>query len=102
MSSSSLIGILLLAPLIGFLINGLRYKDKNYKLAGAVASGAVAISFICSLLLLGQLMGMPSEGRRLTAHFFDWITVGEFQARAAFLVDPVSLIMLLVITGVGY
>ena len=102
MSSHILIAILLLAPLVGFFFNGLRYKSPNYKLAGGVASGAVAISFICTLLLWFQLMEMPEEGRRITAHFFDWITVGDFKARGAFLVDPISLIMLLVITGVGF
>ena len=101
MSPHALISTLLLAPLIGFLINSFRYRSQNYKLAGGIASGAVALSFISSLLLWGQLIDMPEEGRRLTVHFFDWITVGDFQARAAFVVDPISLIMLLVITGVG-
>ena len=101
MSSNVLIAILLLAPLLGALINGWYYKSQCHKLSGGLASGAVALSFVCSLLLGGQLVEMPEGSRRITAHFFDWLTVSDFQARAAFLVDPISLIMLLVITGVG-
>ena len=99
--SHALISILLLAPLIGFLFNGLRYRSQNYKLAGGIASGAVAISFVSSLLLWVQLLGMPEGERQITAHFFNWISLADFQAPATFVVDPISLIMLLVITGVG-
>jgi NADH-quinone oxidoreductase subunit L len=97
-----LFAILLAAPLVGFLFNGLRFKNPNYVLAGSVASGAAIISFICSALLVFLLIQMPvGEGRFLRVHFFEWMAVGEFKANAAFLVDQISAIMILVITGVG-
>ena len=101
MSSQFLVSILLLAPLVGFLINGFRYKSQKYRLAGTVASGAVGISFLSSLLLFNKLLAMPEGMRRIHVHFFDWIVVGDFKASASFVVDQISLIMLLVITGVG-
>ncbi len=102
MLSHILVSLLLFAPLLGFLVNGCRYKSQNGLLAGVIASGAVVISLLASLGLWFQLLGMPEgRGRRIAVHFFDWISVGDFQAKASFLVDPLSLVMLLVITGVG-
>ena len=100
-SSQVLVLVLLLAPLLGFFINGLRYKSRQCQLAGGIASAAVAISFVSSLWLWRQLLGMPEEERRINVHLFDWITVGNFQVPMAFVVDPISLVMLLVVTGVG-
>jgi NADH-quinone oxidoreductase subunit L len=99
-----LFAILLLAPLAGFLFNGLRFKSKNYLLAGSVATGAAAISFICSILLVLQVTGEVHEGevsKQVVANFFEWLNVGGFRAGASFVVDHISAIMILIITGVG-
>ena len=94
-----LLAILLLSPLLGFFINGLRFRSPKYQLAGTVASLASGISFLCSLLLLFQLMGL--EKKVLTAHYFDWLVVGDFKAAIELTVDPIALVMLMVVTGVG-
>lgn len=96
-----LIAVLLLAPFVGFLLNGLRYKSANYKLAGTIASGAAIISFICSVVLVAKLIGMTHGSRQIVASFFSWMTVGSFQVDFSFLLDPISAVMILVITGVG-
>src|SRR5947209_18258570 len=101
MSAYGLVAILLLAPLVGFLINGLRFRSQNYLVAGTVATCAAGISFACALLLFSQLLGHGEEGRSLRVIFFDWIQVGEFQVNAGFVVDSISSVMILVITGVG-
>jgi NADH-quinone oxidoreductase subunit L len=101
MNHAILILTLLIAPLIGFTINGLRFRAKNAYLAGAIGTGMAAISFLCSLGLFFQLQGMPEEGRHLTSRFFDWIVVGDLKIPFGFTVDQVSSIMILIITGVG-
>ncbi|MCC7404706.1 MAG: NADH-quinone oxidoreductase subunit L [Bdellovibrionales bacterium] len=101
MTTNILFAALLLAPLIGFLFNGIRYQSKNCLLAGTVASGAALLSFACSVVLVYQLAHLPVESRALTAHFFDWMTVATFKVSAAFLLDQISAIMVLVVTGVG-
>ena len=101
MNHQTLIAILLLSPLIGFLINGLRYRSTNYVVAGAVATAAVATSFVCAIMLFFGLVDMPAESRRLTADFFSWIAVDNFKINAGFVVDQISSIMILIITGVG-
>jgi NADH-quinone oxidoreductase subunit L len=101
MNNNALFAILILAPLIGFLFNGLRFKSGNYMLAGIVATGAAGISFICSVALVAQLFGGEQAPKFLAAHFFDWITVGALRVSASVVVDHISAIMILVITGVG-
>ena len=90
-----LVAVLLLAPLVGFSINGLRFRDKNAILAGTIGTLAVAVSFVCSILLLGQLIGLPVDQRTIRVHFFDWMTIGSFKAEAAFVVDQISAIMIM-------
>ena len=101
MSGSTFIAILLLAPLVGFLINGLNWKGKNGVLAGSIASGAIGVSFLASLMLFLQVKGMPVEGRAVSAEFFEWIAAGSISIGASFVVDQISSIMILIITGVG-
>ncbi len=101
MNHNFLFTVLLFAPLMGFLFNGFRYKSKDYKLAGAVATGAVTLSFLASALLVFDLIGMKAAEREIHFHLFDWIQVANFKVNAAFLLDPISAIMILIITGVG-
>lgn len=101
MNHALLILTLLLAPLIGFTFNGLRFRSQNYLLAGAVGTGAVFISFLCSLLLFFQLTALAPEARVLGTRFFDWISVDQLAVPFGFVVDQISVIMILIITGVG-
>lgn len=101
MSHEILIAILLLSPFVGFLLNGARFKSQNYVLAGTIATLAVAISFVCSIMLFVDLVSLPVEGRRLVANYFEWIAVDKFKINAGFVVDQISSIMILIITGVG-
>lgn len=101
MSHELLIAILLLSPLLGFVFNGLRFRSGNYLLAGSVATAAVVISFFCAVMLFLHLVDLGPEGRRLGVSFFDWISVGKLKVSAGFVVDQISSIMILIITGVG-
>ena len=101
MNHHILLAILILSPLVGFVINGVRFKSSNYLAAGAIATTAVFISFICSVILFLDLVGMPAENRRIAEAYFEWIGVGNFSINAGFVVDQISSIMILIITGVG-
>ena len=110
--NTALMALLLLAPLLGFLINGLNaLKPFGFHLGirGAVASGAVATAAIfvsfCSTLLLGwPILGAYGEALSFRLPLFDWLRVGGTEGlslQAAFVMDALSLVMCLVITGVG-
>jgi NADH-quinone oxidoreductase subunit L len=53
-------------------------------------------SFACALSLFLNFSGQPE-----VAHIFDWITIGDLNISMSFQIDQLSLLMLLIITGVG-
>ncbi|MCX8057231.1 MAG: NADH-quinone oxidoreductase subunit L [Ignavibacteria bacterium] len=90
-------------PLIGFLINGLLGpKIKNEKTIGIIGSGVVGIAFIISLLAFFELLGLPAEERKVIVPLFNWISVESLNVSFSYQVDQLSLIMALVVTGVGF
>jgi NADH-quinone oxidoreductase subunit L len=92
-----------LFPLLGFLINGLFGKViKEEKVIGVIGSIALFASFIVSTVTLGNLLTLPAGDRVHNVVLFTWISSGTFRADAAFLIDPLSCVMLLVVTGVGF
>lgn len=101
MNHSLLMALVILSPFVGFLINGVRYKKHSANVAGVIATVAVAISFISSVLLVSDLISLPEEGRRIAVSFFEWMAVDKFKINAGFVVDQISAIMILVVTGVG-
>lgn len=101
MDMSFLFAVLLLSPLVGFLINGSFRNKLSANAAGAIATVASTISFIASVVLFNQLLNLPPESRRLAVEFFSWINVGDFNLPMGFVIDQMSGIMILIITGVG-
>lgn len=91
-----------LFPLIGAVFNGLLGKKiKNEAVIGGIGTLMMALSFLVSCGILMQLMGMPAEERVFQKVVFSWIQSGNFKADMAFLVDPLSTVMIMVVTGVG-
>ncbi|KAA6437146.1 NADH-quinone oxidoreductase subunit L [Rufibacter glacialis] len=88
-----------LLPLIGFLINGLGNRKLPKGLAGLVGCATVIGSFLLSLYLF---FGFEGYGNRpYTTDIFNWISVGALKIPFSFQIDQLSLIMLLLVTGVG-
>lgn len=90
-------------PLVGFLINGLfGAKIKNEKVSGIIGSLTILGSFIITILAFLHITSLPENNRIITVPLFNWITSGSLNISAAYLVDPLSLTMCLIITGVGF
>ena len=68
---------------------------------GWLATLAIAGSFIASIALFFKVIGADEHHREFVVTLFDWIKVGSFEVAVEFLVDPLSAVMLLVVTGVG-
>jgi NADH-quinone oxidoreductase subunit L len=94
--------IIPLMPLIGFLINGLLGRKLPKALIGGVACGTMAVSFLVSIGCFLHILAMPADNRFFKQNLFLWIGSGDFQCPISFTVDPLSIIMLLVVTGVGF
>ncbi|HEX2279128.1 MAG TPA: NADH-quinone oxidoreductase subunit L, partial [Candidatus Tectomicrobia bacterium] len=90
-----------LLPLLGSLINGLWRRNLSETSVASIACGAVGLSFICSLTAFFALFNLPPESRVVEVVVYQWVTSGDFQAAMGFLLDPLSAIMILVVTGVG-
>lgn len=101
----SLIALIPLVPLLGFLINGLGFRKIPKNVVSIVGVGASFISFLLVAytfgygLSSGAFNGTSFEPIMVT--LFDWITVGNMTIPFAFQIDQLSIIMLFIITGVG-
>ena len=111
MNFLDLIWLIPLFPAIGFLINGLIGKRLPKNAVAFIAAGAVLISFILSAGAVLQLLQLEPEQRAHTVKLYEWINAGpahttegtlaRFAVDWAFLLDPLSSIMILVVTGIG-
>ncbi len=89
-----------LFPLLGFIINAFGKKTISRKSSGILASLAVFLSFaiVCGLYIQTLWGTLKSEDIEL----FNWIKVGTLQIPFSFLIDPLSITMMLIVTGVGF
>ena len=87
-----------LFPLLAVLVNGFWGTRYSHALAGRLAFGSVGLSFLCVLGVLFTMLGNP-EPREVIA--YSWIFGGDLSINLAFLIDPLSTTMMLVVTGVG-
>lgn len=90
-----------LFPLLGFLINGFWGSRFSEKQIGAIGSIAIGLSFLVSSAIFFQFLGLAESERSVVRSLYTWLDTGIFQADISFLVDPLSMVMLLVVTGVG-
>ena len=89
-------------PLAGFVVLVLFGKRLGDPLAGWLATAAVGSSFVASVVTFFALVGKDEHAREgITKSIFTWIEVGGFEAKAALLIDPLSVTMCLFVTGVG-
>jgi NADH-quinone oxidoreductase subunit L len=90
-----------LFPFAGFLLNAFLGRRTGKATAGAVACGSMIASFGLSAVAVWRLVGLPQGSRAITQPVFDWITSGDFDVNATLRVDPLSALMILVVTGIG-
>jgi NADH-quinone oxidoreductase subunit L len=90
-----------LFPFLGFLINGLIGKRFPEKAIGWIGSLSVGASFVVALLIFLELIGTAPDARSFQIMKFSWIISGDLNVPIGFLVDPLSMIMMMVVSGVG-
>lgn len=95
-----LVWLIPLLPLIGFTINGLLNKKMPKSFAGMLASGMLAAAFVIAFKIFLEIKDLP--GMIPAVQLFDFINVGQLVIPFAFLVDPLSILMVMIITGVGF
>jgi NADH-quinone oxidoreductase subunit L len=93
----TIIGLIVLWPLAGFLLNGLGRNFWSKKTIATQATGYIFASFIFSLIAFWNVQ----EQGAITVHYFDFINTSTVKIPFDFRVDALSSLFLLVITGVG-
>ncbi len=95
---NSLILLLLVTPFLGFLFNVFFGKSVGKSVSGYIGTAAVVVSFIISIIYFLQV---NETGEAIKVSLFDWITVSNFKLDFGILLDQLSLLWLLFVTGIG-
>ncbi|HEY0619793.1 MAG TPA: NADH-quinone oxidoreductase subunit L, partial [Kribbella sp.] len=66
-----------------------------------LGTAAPLASFVCGVLLFFQMQGRSGEERSQTVKLFEWFSVGSIKVDVTLLIDPLSILFVLLITGVG-
>src|SRR6266508_2984836 len=93
--------IALFAPLGGVLVITLLGQRISRFHAGLVASGSTLVSFVCSLIAFLALLDESPGERTHYSTLWTWLSAGDLEFGAEILVDPLSVFMMLVVSGVG-
>ena len=96
----NLVWLIPLFPLLGFLINGLGRNMLSKTVVGFVGCFSVLASFAVSVGIFLELNS--SETKSFIIPIFDWISAGTVKIPFSFLIDPLSALMLLIVTGIGF
>ncbi|MFL5782046.1 MAG: NADH-quinone oxidoreductase subunit L [Thermoleophilaceae bacterium] len=96
-------GWLVLAfPLLGCIATSLLWRDLPGRMPGWIASGAVFASFVSAVGAFIALGDRPPEERTFVSHAFDYLQAGGVKVDMAVQVDPLSVFMALVVSGVSF
>jgi NADH-quinone oxidoreductase subunit L len=90
-----------LLPLLGFLVNAFVGRRLSKAVSGGLACAVMVVSFAVAASAVWSLVGMPAGAREISQTIFTWIASGDFVLDLAFRLDPLSAVMVLVITGIG-
>ncbi|HEY2319387.1 MAG TPA: NADH-quinone oxidoreductase subunit L [Solirubrobacteraceae bacterium] len=93
--------LILLFPLLGMAVISLTFRRMPAAVAGIVGTLAIALGFAAAVCALVALQGQPESHRELTSSLWDYAVSAGLDARLSILVDPLSLFMALVVSGVS-
>jgi NADH-quinone oxidoreductase subunit L len=96
----NLVWLVPVLPLAGFLLTGLFRNYLSKGLTGVIGCGTILAAFVISLIIFGEVREVGFLPRLV--NLFDFINVGTLHISFSFQVDQLSVLFLLIITGVGF
>jgi NADH-quinone oxidoreductase subunit L len=94
--------ICLAAPLAGALAITLLGTSISRRVAGYISSASVLAAFVAALIAFADALGKSPDDRQHASTLWAWLTGGSFSTGLRILADPLSIFMMLVVTGVGF
>ncbi|MDO4728591.1 MAG: NADH-quinone oxidoreductase subunit L [Bacteroidota bacterium] len=95
---TSLLLLLLLSPFVGFLLNVFFGKQLGKNVSGYLGTATIIISFVVTLILFNKV---SQTNEPIVVSLFDWLELSNFKVEFAFLLDRLSVLWLLFVTGIG-
>jgi len=90
-------------PLLGAALNGLLGRRWPKRWVDTVGVGTTGLSFAATLWLVGEFLSIRQRPvPAVIKHYFTWITAGNFRADYSLQIDQLTIVMMLVVTGVGW
>ncbi|MDP1570663.1 MAG: NADH-quinone oxidoreductase subunit L [Vicinamibacterales bacterium] len=96
-----MLSLIPLLPFAGFLVNASMGRRLPKAASGGLASAVMVASFLVAVQQVWALAALPAGERALSQTVFTWIASGDFVIDLTFRLDPLSAVMILVITGIG-
>ncbi len=97
-----LVWLTLLFPLLGFAVNALLGGRLPRRAPGIVASLAMLAAFAVAIYVTADLLALPHEQQGRDVILYNWVPVAGLTVPLGLWVDPLSALMLLIVTGVGF
>jgi NADH-quinone oxidoreductase subunit L len=94
--------IIPLLPLLGAALNGFFGRGWPRAAINGVALGSTGLSLLATAEMVREFASLDPSQIPWTHSYFTWIAAGTFRADYALQVDPLTIVMLLVVTGVGW
>ena len=92
--------IIILAPLVGFLINAFFGKKLSKNVSGIIGAGSIFVSLVFSSIFFVGFLGGSQQ--KLDVNVYDWIALPDFTITFGLLLDQLSVTWLMVVTGIGF
>jgi NADH-quinone oxidoreductase subunit L len=101
MSATAWAWLVLLFPLLGSIAIALGFRVLPPKLAGIIGTASIGLAFLCGIAALLNLLGDDPEARHHASSLWDYASAGGLDVKLGIFVDPLSVFMVLVVTGVS-
>jgi len=89
-------------PFAGFLVLALAGRRLSRKAVSAIGAGSVGLAALAALIAAAGFLGSPPAQGRFIQTLWQWVDAGSFSASFGLCLDALSLVMMLVVTGVGF
>ncbi|HHE46976.1 MAG TPA: NADH-quinone oxidoreductase subunit L, partial [Bacteroidetes bacterium] len=91
-----------LIPFAGFIVNGLFGRKLGDRAVGFIGCTVIGLAFVLSIAAFVELLGYDPYQRHIEAEWFTWLAAGKLQIPFGMLLDPLSAVMILVVSGVSF